>query len=111
MQNTIWKNEAFTSRLFTNLRNWIFKGAGSKKAKERNKGFKAKNENLDGLHFSELDGKIVLAFEAKGEWNLSGGVELAKKNKQKKIWVVFIDESVGFVKVEDLNKLKWKKLK
>ena len=68
----------------------------------------ALNENLDGLHFSELDGKIVLAFEAKGEWNLSGGVELAKKNKQKKIWVVFIDESVGFVKVEDLNKLKWK---
>ena len=68
----------------------------------------AVNENLDGLKFSELDGKIVLAFEAKGEWNLSGGAELAKKYKQKKIYVVFVDESVKFVKIEDIDKLKWK---
>ena len=66
------------------------------------------NENLGGLNFSELDENLVLAFEAKGKWNLSGGQELAKKSKQKTIAVVFVDGYMDFVKIEDIDKLKWK---
>ena len=38
----------------------------------------ALNKNLDSLKFTELNDKVVLAFEAKGPWNLSGGPELTK---------------------------------
>jgi hypothetical protein len=68
----------------------------------------ALNENLNGLIFSGLEAKVVLAFEAKGSWNLHGGSELMKASKQKKIAVVFVDGLMKFVKPEDIDKLKWK---
>ncbi len=68
----------------------------------------ALNENLQGKIFSELDDKIVLAFEAKGEWNLSGGVDLAKNTDQKDIAVLFVDGYMAFVKIKDLDNLRWK---
>jgi hypothetical protein len=68
----------------------------------------ALNENLNGLKFSELDDKVVLAFEAIGPWNLSGGSELMKASKQKKIAVVFVDGYMKFVTPEDIDKLRWK---
>lgn len=69
----------------------------------------ALNENLSGLKFSNLDDRVVLAFEAKGPWNLSGESELMKtSNKQKKIGVVFVGRHVEFVKKEDIDKLRWK---
>jgi hypothetical protein len=67
----------------------------------------AVNKNLDGLKFSELPDKVVLVFEAKGPWNLSGGPELAKQSKQKKIAVVLVDRSIHFVTREEIDKLKW----
>lgn len=68
----------------------------------------ALNENLQGKIFSELDDKVVLAFEAKGPWNLSGGPELMKTSKHKKIAVVFVDGYMKFIPREDIDKLKWK---
>lgn len=67
----------------------------------------ALNENLAGLKFDELDDKVVLAFEARGKWNLSGGINLAKNTKQKDIAVVFVDGYMDFVKLEDIDNLKW----
>jgi len=67
----------------------------------------ALNENLAGLKFDELDDKVVLAFEAKGKWNLSGGINLARNTKQKDIAVVLVDGYMDFVKPEDIDKLKW----
>lgn len=67
----------------------------------------ALNENITGLKLDDLDDKVVLAFEAKGEWNLSGGINLAKNTKQKDIAVVFADGYMDFVKPEDIDKLKW----
>ena len=84
---------------------WMFVGWVDR---EEGKCGYAINENLKGLKFSELDDKVVLAFEAKGKWNLSGGQELAKKSKQKIIAVVFVDGYMDFVKIEDIDKLKWK---
>ena len=68
----------------------------------------ALNENLQGKIFSELDDKVVLAFEAKGPWNLSGGPELMKTSTRKKIAVVFVDGHMKFIPREDIDKLKWK---
>jgi hypothetical protein len=75
--------------------------------KEEGKCGYALNENLAGLKFDELDDKVVLAFEAKGEWNLSGGINLARNTKQKDIAVVFVDGYMDFVKLEDIDNLKW----
>jgi len=66
------------------------------------------NDNLNGLKLSGLEAKVVLAFEAKGSWNLHGGSELMKASKQKKIAVVFVDGFMNFVKTEDIDQLKWK---
>ncbi|MEN8128048.1 MAG: hypothetical protein ABFR90_09630 [Planctomycetota bacterium] len=68
----------------------------------------ALNKNLEGLKFSELPDKVILAFEAKGHWNLSGGSELTKTSKHKNIAVIFVDGYVDFVKKEEIDKLKWK---
>ena len=65
------------------------------------------NDNLDGLNFWGLDDEVVLAFEAKGHWNLSGGVELAKQTRQKEVAVVFADGHMEFVGIEELDKLQW----
>ena len=66
------------------------------------------NENLDGLNFWGLDDKVVLAFESKGQWNLSGGVDLAKNTKRKEIAVVFADGHMDFVGIEELDELQWR---
>ena len=68
----------------------------------------ALNENLKGLKPSELEDKVVLVFEAKGPWNLSGGPELMKQSKQKTIAVLFVDGYMDFVKIEEIDTLKWK---
>lgn len=68
----------------------------------------ALNENLEGLKFSELPDKTVLVFEAVGPWNQSGGPELARKWNRKKNYVVFVDGSIAFVPLDEIDKLKWK---
>jgi hypothetical protein len=67
----------------------------------------ALNKNLAGLAFDALDDKVVLAFEAKGPWNLSGGPELVQSLKRKKIAVVFVDGMMKFVTKEEIGELKW----
>jgi hypothetical protein len=68
----------------------------------------ALNKNLEGLKFSELPDKTVLVFEAIGPWNQSGGPELAKKWNRKRNYIVFVDRSIAFVPIEEIDKLKWK---
>lgn len=67
----------------------------------------ALNKALAGLKFSELDDKVVLAFEAKGPWNLSGGPELVRHSTQERIAVVFVGGTMDFVPVEEIDRLKW----
>lgn len=53
---------------------------------------------------------MVLLFETGGGWNKSGEVKLltTENHRGKGCNVLFNDGSVGFVKAEDLGKLKWK---
>jgi hypothetical protein len=67
----------------------------------------ALNKNLAGLAFDALDDKVVLAFEAKGPWNLSGGPELVQSLKRGKIAVVFVDGMMKLVTKEEIGELKW----
>ena len=51
---------------------------------------------------------MVLAFEAKGGWNQHSGKELlATGNHGKGCNVLFSDNSVEFIKAEDVNSLRW----
>lgn len=67
----------------------------------------ALNENLEGLKFSELPDKTVLAFEAIGPWNQSGGPDLAKQWDYKNIAVLFVDGHMKFIRIEDIDTLRW----
>jgi prepilin-type processing-associated H-X9-DG protein len=55
-------------------------------------------------------GDMVLLFETKGGWNQSGGPEMltTENHKPNGCNILFNDGSVKFVKMKDLEKLKWK---
>lgn len=84
---------------------WMFVGWVDR---EEGKCGYALNENLAGMKLKGLDDKVVLAFESKGEWNLSGGAELAKDTNQKDVAVVFVDGYMDFVQKENIHSLQWK---
>jgi len=69
----------------------------------------AMNENVAGRRISDLASDLVLLFETKPGWNQVGGPDIliSDIHERKGCNVAFVNGDVKFVKVEDLEDLKW----
>ena len=69
------------------------------------------NRNLDRLPLDQIEGNVVLLFEADGELDLSGGLELIHKERakdkyfifkrQKYIYILFVDGAIVKYRIRD----------
>jgi hypothetical protein len=68
----------------------------------------AMNKNIEGLG-AKAPPDMVLLFETRPGWNLSGGPEIlsADNHRGEGCNILFNDMHVAFVKTKDLNDLKW----
>jgi prepilin-type processing-associated H-X9-DG protein len=66
------------------------------------------NKNV-AMTNAETPPDTVLLFETNPGWNQSGGPELLKTDNHcdKGCHILFIDGHVEFVRIEDINKLRW----
>lgn len=56
------------------------------------------NKNLSGLKLLDIPGNVVLLFEAKGRWNLTGSNDLLSMTNKDRRWIIsilFADGSLG----------------
>ena len=56
------------------------------------------NKNLSMVDINSVPNDVVMLFEANGDWNLNGDVELLEKARKERQWVigvVFVDGAFG----------------